>query len=101
MRTAIIHQVIKCFKTICKPSFNIENRIQIRMHIKFYCASETRENESEEEVQEIESTKSVVWNFFHVESDSDGRLSNTNKPICCKCLEPVAASYGKTAKVRL
>ena len=62
--------------------------------------------ESEEEVQEIESTlivkpktKSVVWNFFRVESDNDGRLSNTNKPICCKCLEPVAANHGNTSKL--
>ena len=72
-------------------------------------SSEARENESEEseeEVQEIESTliakpktKSAVWNFFRVESDSDGHPSNTNKPICCKCLEPVAASYGNTSNL--
>ena len=69
-------------------------------------SSEARENESEEEVQEIESTliakpktKLAVWNFFRVESDSDGRPSNTNKPICCKCLEPVAASYGNTSNL--
>ena len=62
--------------------------------------------ESEEEVQEIESTlivkpktKLVVWNFFHVESDNDGCPSNTNKPICCKCLEPVTASYGNTSNI--
>ena len=71
-------------------------------------SSEARENESEEseEVQEIKSTliakpktKSAVWNFFCIESDSDGRPSNTNKPICCKCLEPVAASYGNTSNL--
>ena len=71
-------------------------------------SSESRENESEEseEVQEIEltliakpKTKSAVWNFFLIESDSDGRPSNTNKPICCKCLEPVAASYGNTSNL--
>ena len=47
-------------------------------------SSEVRESEneeSEEEVQEIESeliakpkTKSAVWNFFRVESDSEGHL---------------------------
>ena len=71
-------------------------------------SSEAQENVSEEseEVQEIESTliakpktKSAVWNFFRIESDSDGRPSNTNKPICCKCLEPVAASYGNTSNL--
>ena len=72
-------------------------------------SNEARENEneeSEEEVQEIESTliakpktKSAVWNFFRVESDSDGCPSNTTKPICCKCLEPVAASYGNTSNL--
>ena len=62
---------------------------------------ENESEESEQEVQEIESmlitkpkTKSAVWNFFRVESDSDGRPRNTNKPICCKFMEPVAASYG-------
>ena len=60
--------------------------------------------ESEEEVREIESTlivktKSVVWNFFRVKSDNDGRLSNTNKPISCKCLEPVTANYGNTSNL--
>ena len=64
---------------------------------------EVRENKSEgseDEVQEIKSTlimkpktKSAVWNFFLVESNSDGCSSNTNKPICCKCFEPVTASY--------
>ena len=72
-------------------------------------SDEVRENESEgseDEVQEVESTliakpktKSAVWNFFLVESDSDGRPSNTNKPICCKCFEPVAASYGNTSNL--
>ena len=66
-------------------------------------SDEVRENKSEgseDEVQEVESTliakpktKSAVWNFFLVESDSDGRPSNTNKLICCKCFEPIAASY--------
>ena len=62
--------------------------------------------ESEEEVQEIESTlivkpktKSVVWNFFRVESDNDGCPSNTNKLICCKCLELVTACYGNTSNL--
>ena len=57
---------------------------------------ENKSEESEQEVQEIESTlitkpktKSAVWNFFRVDSDSDGHPSNTNKPICCKCMEPV------------
>ena len=67
---------------------------------------ENESEESEQEVQEVESTliakpktKSAVWNFFHVESDSDGCLSNTNKPICYKCMEPVAASYGNTSNL--
>ena len=67
---------------------------------------ESENEESEEVVQEIESeliakpkTKSAVWNFFRVESDSEGRPSNTDKPICCKCLEPVAASYGNTSNL--
>ena len=67
---------------------------------------ESENEESEEEVQEIESeliakpkTKSAVWNFFRVESDSEGRPSNTDKPICCKCLERVAASYGNTSNI--
>ena len=30
---------------------------------------------------------------------SDGSRSNTNKLICCKCLEPVAASYGNTSNL--
>ena len=67
-------------------------------------ASGNESEESEEEVQEIKlrlivkpKTKSVVWNFFHIKSDSDGCPSNTNKPICCKCLEPVAPSYGNKA----
>ena len=71
--------------------------------------SEVRENESEEseeEVQEIEyeliakpKTKSAVWNFFHVENDSEGSLSNTDKLICCKYLEPIAARYGNTSNL--
>ena len=67
---------------------------------------QVHENESEESEQEVESTliakpktKSAVWNFFRVESDSDGRPSNTNKPICYKCMEPVAASYGNTSNL--
>ena len=55
-------------------------------------------------MQEVESTliakpktKSAVWNFFLVESDSDD--SNTSKPICCKCFKPVAASYGNTSNL--
>ena len=41
--------------------------------------------------------KLAVWNFFWVKSNSDECPSNTNRPICCKCLEPVAASYGNTS----
>jgi len=44
-------------------------------------------------------TKSAVWSFFCVKSNSNGRPSNTNKPICCQCLEPVAASYGNTSNL--
>ena len=68
-----------------------------------------RENETEESdegVQEVEltlivkpKTKSAVWSFFCIESDSNGRPNNTNKPICCKCCEPVAASYGNTSNL--
>ena len=65
---------------------------------------ENESEESEQEVQEVESTlitkpktKSAVWNFFRVESDSNGHPSNTNKPICYKCMEPVAARYGNTS----
>ena len=68
--------------------------------------SGNKSEESEEEVQEIESTlivkpktKLLVWNFFRVESDNDGCPSNTNKPICCKSLEPVAANYGNTSNL--
>ena len=57
-------------------------------------AQENESEESEEEVQEIESTlitkpktKLAVWNFFRIESDSDGHPSNTNakqKHLGCK-----------------
>ena len=54
-------------------------------------------------VQEVElaliakpKNKLAVWNFFHVQTDSNGCPSNTNKPICYKCMEPVAATYGNT-----
>ena len=80
------------------------------MDLEIDCDSdEVRENESkrsEDKVQEIESmliakpkTKSAVWNFFLVESDSDGCPSNTNKLIWCKCFEPVAAIYGNTSNL--
>ena len=72
-------------------------------------SSEAREYESEESEEGLQKhratliakpkTKSAVWNFFRVESDSEGRPSNTNKPICCKCNEPVAASYGNTSNL--
>ena len=69
-------------------------------------ASGNESEESEEKVQEIESrliiklkTKSMIWNFFRIESDSDGRPSNTNKLIFCKCLESVAASHGNTSNL--
>ena len=68
-----------------------------------------RENESErseDEVQEIKSTliakpktKSAVWNFLLIESDSNGRPSNTNKSISCKCFESVATSYENTSNL--
>ena len=66
------------------------------------CENESKE--SEQEVWEVESTliakpktKLAVQNFFHVESDSNGCPSNTNKPICYNCMEPVTASYGNTS----
>ena len=72
-------------------------------------SSEARENESEDSEEGLQEhratliakpkTKWAVWNFFRVESDSEGRPSNTNKPICCKCNEPVAASYGNTSNL--
>ena len=68
--------------------------------------SRNESEESEEEVQEIESalivkpkTKSAAWNFFHIKRYNDGCSSNTNKPICSKCLVPVAASYGNTSNL--
>ena len=68
--------------------------------------SRNKSKESEEEVQEIESTlivkpktKLAAWNFFHIKRYNDGCPSNTNKLICSKCLEPVAASYGNASSL--
>ena len=58
-------------------------------------------------VQEIESrliikpkTNLEVWNFIASKVIVMGtHATNTNKLICCKCLEPVTASYRNTSNL--
>ena len=67
---------------------------------------ENESEESEQGVQEVEltlitkpKTKLAVRNFFRVEVIAMAVTVIQNKPICCKCMEPVAASYGNTSNL--
>ena len=62
--------------------------------------------ESEADEQEVNvslvpkpRTKSAVWNYFRVESNSDGQPSNLSKPVCTKCLTAVSAMHGNTSNL--
>ena len=61
--------------------------------------SEADEQEADVSLVPKPRTKSAVWNYFRVESDSDGQPSNLSKLVCTKCLTAVSAMHGNTSNL--
>ena len=45
------------------------------------------------------NSRSVIWNYFGLRLDGDGRAINEDRPVCRKCKVSVSAKRGNTSNM--
>ena len=61
----------------------------------------TTSNASEDSIKLIDKpgSKSIAWNYFALEADTEGKVKNAEKAVCRKCNKRVAAKNGNTSNL--
>ena len=44
-------------------------------------------------------TKSIVWDYFGLEKDPEGKPINDRRVVCCSCLCLVVVKHGNTSNL--
>ena len=45
------------------------------------------------------NTRSVIWNYFGLKLDGDGKPINEDKPVCQKCKVSISTKRGNTSNM--
>ena len=61
----------------------------------------TTSNASDDSIKLIDKpgSKSIAWNYFALEADTEGKVKNAEKAVCRKCNKRVAAKNGNTSNL--